>query len=69
MLQIPVDKVVPPYLHILLGIMKNHHEQLEQVADNIDEMISGQEKEFAIGEDVSFRSKGMNWRIRRKTES
>ena len=39
MLNIEIDFVVPPYLHILLGIMKRHHELLEATANYLDRLI------------------------------
>lgn len=62
MLNVPVDKVAPPNLHILLGLMKNHHEQLEELADKLDQMIEGQHEDQSIGEGETFRMKGGNWR-------
>ncbi|GFO11820.1 amine oxidase [Plakobranchus ocellatus] len=41
-LQIQLDKVVPPYLHILLGIVLKHHKHLEDAAHTIDKKITEQ---------------------------
>ena len=38
-LDIPLDRVTPPYLHCLLGITKRHHTLLEDAADEIDRMV------------------------------
>ena len=38
-LNIEIDKVAPPYLHILLGIVQKHHTLLEEAADRIDTKI------------------------------
>ncbi|GFR95173.1 histone deacetylase, partial [Elysia marginata] len=38
LLDIPLDRVTPPYLHCLLGIAKRHHTLLEDAADDIDRM-------------------------------
>ena len=35
-LHISTDLVCPPYLHILLGIVKRHHDMLEQESHSID---------------------------------
>ena len=48
MLNIEIDHVVPPYLHILLGIMKRHHELLEDSAHYLDTLIMNQEKRFIL---------------------
>ncbi|GFN93402.1 amine oxidase [Plakobranchus ocellatus] len=42
LLQIQLDKVVPPYLHILLGIVLKHHKHLEDAAHTIDKKITQQ---------------------------
>ena len=72
MLMVPIDRVAPPILHILLGLMKKHHELLEQLADRLDQMIVEQDPSKAIGEALSFRRKGSNWQkgeeIRQQTE-
>ena len=39
MLDIPLDRVTPPYLHCLLGITKRHHTLLEDAADELDLMV------------------------------
>ena len=39
MLDIPLDRVTPPYLHCLLGITKRHHTLLEDAADELDHMV------------------------------
>ena len=38
-LDIPVRQVCPPYLHILLGIVKKHHDLLEEECHRIDEAL------------------------------
>ena len=35
-LSIPVSAICPPYLHILLGVIKKHHDLLEQECHKID---------------------------------
>ncbi|GFS19889.1 hypothetical protein ElyMa_001556100 [Elysia marginata] len=39
LLDIPLDRVTPPYLHCLLGITKRHHTLLEDAADEIDRLL------------------------------
>ena len=39
LLNIQLDKISPPYLHILLGIILKHHHLLELAADDIDKTI------------------------------
>ena len=37
---IPVDYVCPPYLHIMLGIIKKHHQLLEKECHALDESVA-----------------------------
>ena len=37
---IPLRQVCPPYLHILLGIVKKHHEMLESACHDLDLKIA-----------------------------
>ena len=37
---IPLRQVCPPYLHILLGIVKKHHEMLESSCHDLDLKIA-----------------------------
>ena len=66
MINIDIDHVAPPYLHILLGIMKRHHELLESTADELDLNISAQGEEDIMGVQLSsvarsLRDYGGNW--------
>ena len=69
LVNIQLDKVSPPYLHILLGIVLKHHRLLEQVADSIDRDIY-----IDTHSDRSINSRllsdyGKNWNIyTQKTE-
>ena len=36
LVDIPISDVVPPILHILLGVVKKHHTILEEKCDDID---------------------------------
>ena len=40
LLSIPLVHVAPPYLHILLGIVKKHHDIIESVYNQIDKDIT-----------------------------
>ena len=40
LLDIELDQVAPPYLHILLGITKKHHDLLEEQCNCLDKEIS-----------------------------
>ncbi len=67
MLKIELDHVAPPYLHILLGVMKKHHELLEKAADSLDLDISTQNEDDTTGVQLSsvaasLRDYGGNWR-------
>jgi hypothetical protein len=37
---VELDQVCPPYLHILLGVTKRHHEMLEAECHIIDKLIA-----------------------------
>lgn len=39
-LDIELEQVTPPYLHILLGIVKKHHDLLEEQCHKLDEQIA-----------------------------
>ena len=39
-LQIELDQVAPPYLHILLGVVKKHHDLLEKDCHNLDKDVA-----------------------------
>jgi hypothetical protein len=38
----PAEQVCPPYLHILLGIVKKHHDLLEKECHNLDCLIAAE---------------------------
>ena len=40
MVKFELSQVAPPYLHILLGIVKKHHTLLETASDSIDQKIA-----------------------------
>ena len=39
LVNIELDHVAPPYLHILLGITKKHHDLLEDECHSLDKLI------------------------------
>ena len=39
LLDIPLDRVTPPYLHCVLGITKRHHTLPENVSDELDLLV------------------------------
>ena len=45
LIKIELDKVAPPYLHILLSIALKHHKLLEEAAHKIDVEITKQKDE------------------------
>ena len=60
LVNIELDHVAPPYLHILLGITKKHHDLLEDECHSLDKLIgqslasSGKETPWSAGGWVSF---------------
>jgi hypothetical protein len=40
LLNVALENVTPPYLHLLLGIVKKHHSLLEKACQDIDEAIA-----------------------------
>ena len=46
LLNIDLDSVTPPYLHILLGIVLKHHKLLEDATHNLDQQIATQHDEY-----------------------
>ncbi|KAK3761956.1 hypothetical protein RRG08_035160 [Elysia crispata] len=46
LLNIQLDSVSPPYLHILLSIVLKHHKLLEDTAHMLDTQIANQKREF-----------------------
>ena len=41
-LSISLNQIAVPYLHILLGLVKNHHQLLEQQCDSINKLIAAE---------------------------
>ena len=39
-LDIELEQVVPPYLHILLGVVKKHHDHLEKDCQSLDDQLA-----------------------------
>ena len=48
LIQLELDQVVPPYLHILLGIVQKHHNHLLSAAHLIDERLLKQSDIFTL---------------------
>ena len=74
MLKIEIDHVVPPYLHILLGIMKRHHELLEDSANYLDQLLMKQEEQYTTMAAqkqlaTSLRDYGGNWQEAEKLKA
>ena len=61
MLDIELDRIAPPYLHILLGIVLKHHRLLENAADNIDKQLVDQDEGDTRGVGISLHAYGKNW--------
>jgi len=69
MLEVEPEKVAPPYLHILLGIVLKHHRQLEEAAHDIYVQLVHQSMEDCtpgIGQNVHIY--GKNWKRAEKNE-
>ena len=64
LLQIELEKVSPPYLHILLGVVLKHHKLLEDSAHTLDtEIIAGQEDQFLTDFGKDLKKYGANWKL------
>jgi hypothetical protein len=63
-LDIELNYVTPPYLHILLGIVQKHHKLLESAADEIDLLIFESVNEQNIDNNINrvFKKYGKNWK-------
>ena len=62
LLNIDLDSVTPPYLHILLGIVLKHHKLLEDAAHNLDQQIATQHDEYLTSLGQSLKKYGSQWR-------
>ncbi|GFS16604.1 amine oxidase [Elysia marginata] len=60
LLNISLDNVSPPYLHILLGLVLKHHNSLEEDIEYFDQEIS-KEKARILGHSSLFEKYGCNW--------
>ena len=61
LLNIQLDSVSPPYLHILLGIVLKHHKLLEDTAHMLDTQIANQKSEFLTPLGESVKTYGSHW--------
>ena len=67
LLDIPLDRVTPPYLHCLLGITKRHHTLLEDAADELDRLVFRDDVTKTV-EIERFKQYGGNYaRVTKKT--
>ena len=62
LLDIPLERVCPPYLHILLGIVLKHHRLLEIAADRLDEKIHNEKGQFKTEKGILLSTYGSNWK-------
>ena len=61
LLNIQLDSVSPPYLHILLGIVLKHHNLLEDTTHMLDSQIANQKSEFLTPLCESVKTYGSHW--------
>ena len=73
MVKFELSQVAPPYLHILLGIVKKHHTLLETASDSIDQKIAQtlinqkrtiEEDTLAFNSFVEKRVEQLSWKKR-----
>ncbi|GFO24978.1 amine oxidase [Plakobranchus ocellatus] len=62
LISIELEKISPPYLHILLGIVLKHHRLWEQAADNIDLKIYNDGSPCKSGNSHLPCDYGRNWK-------
>ena len=62
LITIELDKVAPPYLHILLGIALKHHKLLEEAAHKIDVEITKQKDEHLTELGKTVTTYGDKWK-------
>ena len=61
LLNIQLDSVSPPYIHILLGIVLKYHKLLEDTAHMLDTQITNQKSEFLTPLGESVKTYGSHW--------
>lgn len=62
LIDIPLGQVVPPYLHILLGIVLKHHKLLETSADTLDTSVSRVADIHLTSLGQIFKKYGSQWK-------
>ncbi|GFO35310.1 hypothetical protein PoB_006181500 [Plakobranchus ocellatus] len=62
LLQIQLDKVVPPSLHRLLGIVLKYHKHLEDATHTIDKKITQQLDVYLTDLGKTVKQYGAKWR-------
>ena len=60
---IPISSIVPPYLHILLGIVVKHHRLLESAAHKLDLLIQKSNDQWLTKNGKRIKKHGANWRV------
>ena len=69
LLNIDLDSVAPPYLHILLGVVLKHHKLLEDAAHNLDQQIATQHDKYLTPLGQSLKKYGSQWRQKQDLEN
>ncbi|GFO13161.1 amine oxidase [Plakobranchus ocellatus] len=69
LLEIEPDKIAPPYLHILLGIVLKHHKLLENAAHAIDKKIISLSEDYLTDLGKIVKEYGAEWRQAQKLQS
>ena len=59
---IALDRVSPPYLHILLGIVLRHHKFLEDAAHRLDKNIACQSETYLLPLGKTLKEYGSQWK-------
>ena len=62
MVGIALDRVSPPYLHILLGIVLRHHKFLEDEAQRLDKNIACQSETYLLPLGKTLKEYGSQWK-------
>ena len=61
LINIELDRVSPPYLHILLGVVLKHHKLLEVAANNLDKEVARESDEFLTPLGILLKKYGSRW--------
>ena len=68
LLDIELDYVAPPYLHILLGVVLKHHRHLEAYADKIDFKITLEPFQNLTQMGKRLKAYGSKWKLYKDTK-